>query len=495
MDKHKRSRPGNATDGEARGIREAHDDPHRLAQVYVRGRGLESLSGWSLKFWRQQWWVWDGRRYRLLSESDLRSELTQAIKREFDRWATRGAQTTETTDDFAVAKVTTSLVSNVLQALRGRVLISGDTERPAWVGKSHDGGQVIAVSNGLLDLHGLMGGMTHGVLRPHSPDWFSPVCLNYPFQPDAKCDGFLRFVDELCEGDSERIALVQEWFGYCLTPDTSLQKMLIVPGDGGTGKKVLVDVLTALLGADNVTHVPLELFGERFQLTATLDKLANIATEIGEIDRAAEGILKAYVAGDRMYFDRKNLAGVQACPTARLMFTTNTLPSFRDRSNGIWRRLLVLPCRVVVPVERQDPRLPETLKLELSGIFNWATEGLRRLRARGRFIEPAVCREALEEYRTDSAPVRAFLGDQVVADPAGLIECTRLYRFYKAWAEDRGHTPPLNDRQFGKEVARMFPRALRKRGSEIADVRPWIYLGIQLRDQSQGQKAAIAALG
>ncbi len=38
--------------------------------------------------------------------------------------------------NFAVAKVTTSLVGNVLQALRGCVLISGDTDRPAWVGNA-----------------------------------------------------------------------------------------------------------------------------------------------------------------------------------------------------------------------------------------------------------------------------------------------------------------------------------------------------------------------
>jgi hypothetical protein len=112
--------------------REAQDDPHRLSAVYMRRRGLQPR-GWSLKFWRGQWWAWDGRRYRIVPDLDVRGDVTNEIKAEFDR----SAQTAAASDKpFVIAKVTSALVSNVLNASRGRALIPADVEQPAWVGHS-----------------------------------------------------------------------------------------------------------------------------------------------------------------------------------------------------------------------------------------------------------------------------------------------------------------------------------------------------------------------
>lgn len=243
-----------------------------------------------------------------------------------------------------------------------------------------------------------------------------------------------------------------------------------------------LDVLAALLGAANVSHVPVELFDRRFQLTPTLGKLANIATEVGEISRGAEAVLKAFTSGDRMYFDRKGLPGVEALPTARLAFAANNLPRFADRSSGIWRRMLLLPYRVVIPAGRQDVHLTRTLLEELPGIFNWAVEGLRRLRRQGHFTEPRVCHEALEAYRTESNPARAFLQECAYFDLKTRTACETVYERYRAWCHDHGYTA-LDASQFGKEVARCFAKVVRKRGAGSGSpTRLWYYAGLALHD-------------
>ncbi len=56
---------------------------------------------------------------------------------------------------------------------------------------------------------------------------------------------------------------------------------------------------------------------------------------IGEPNRVAEGHLKAFAAGDAMYFDRKFKDGLNLEPTARLLFSTNNLPHFSDHSGGL----------------------------------------------------------------------------------------------------------------------------------------------------------------
>ena len=77
-----------AGDGE---FREAQDDPHRLAYAYLRFRRM-SGAGWTLHFYRDEWWAWDGTRYRQLPVSELRADVTYVIKTEFDRVARRLAR-------------------------------------------------------------------------------------------------------------------------------------------------------------------------------------------------------------------------------------------------------------------------------------------------------------------------------------------------------------------------------------------------------------------
>ena len=99
--------------------------------------------------------------------------------------------------------------------------------------------------------------------------------------------------------------LLREIFGYCLTYDTSLQKFFLFEGVGANGKGVVLRILTILLGEANVSSLPLELFGASHGLESTLGKLANITSELGDMDRVAEGLLKQFTGEDSMYFNPK----------------------------------------------------------------------------------------------------------------------------------------------------------------------------------------------
>jgi putative DNA primase/helicase len=295
-------------------------------------------------------------------------------------------------------------------------------------------------------------------VSPHCSDWFSQTAFPYAYEPAATCPRWIAFLTEVLEGDQERIALLQQWFGYSLTPDTSQQRFIVVVGDGENGKSVVLDLLTAVLGPENVSHIRAELFAQRFQLTMTLGKLANISYDTGEIDESAEATIKEFTGGDRMYFDRKGVPGVQVYPSARLILATNHDPRFADRSKGIWRRMIVIPFRVSIERDRQDPYLATKLKTELPGIFNWAVEGLRELQRHGQFVMPSVCREAWDDYKRESNPAREFLAESYEATNAGeAIVCTTIYTEYAEWCRDRG-LRPLDATKFGKELRKVFPQ-------------------------------------
>jgi P4 family phage/plasmid primase-like protien len=442
-------------------------DPHRLGAAYLLRRCSKDGQV-TLYYWRAECWGWDGRRYIKISDKELRAEISAEIKNDFNRIAARTGERPR--------RVVAGLVNNVLQAVASLVLVPEKEELPLWIGDPQGAKPFLSMANGLVDTDALLTEKS-GVLYPHTPRWFTRASFPYDYQPDAKCPVWERFLEEVLEGDKDRIALLQEWFGYCLTPNTTQCKFMVLEGEGANGKSVVCEVLTAMLGRENVSNVPLEIFGERFQLTPTLGKLANIASEIGDVRKVAEGQLKQFTSGDRMYFDRKGIPGIEAYPTARLLFSTNQRPKFVDRSNGLWRRMLLLPFRITIPEERQDKMLIEKLRQELPGIFLWAIEGLRRLQANGRFTEPAVCKEALDEYISDSNPCRQFLQDHYELNPAATTETQVVYQQYVGWAQER-NAPVLDDTQFGKEVKRVFPEVVRKKGKGSREVRPYVYAGL-----------------
>jgi putative DNA primase/helicase len=460
---------------------QAITDPHGLANKFLKTL-RNSVGILLLRFYRGEFWQYDTGRYRRTSEHTVKAALTRTIRAIF--------KNSDERDRYGhIFKVGCSLLRNVLQALVSIIEVDETWEMPCWL--SGKGPEVIPVKNGLLsvpELTSLEKGVNGAtvLLRP-SPDLFSPVVVPVEYDPKAACPQWLAFLRRVLENDLERIALVQEWFGYCLVFDTSAQKFLLLVGDGANGKSVLVAILEWLLGSANVSHVPLEQFGERFQIATTQGKLANIASEVNEIDKVAEGYLKQFTGGDMMHFERKGRDPISAKPTARLTVCSNHNPSFHDRSQGLWRRMNYVPFNVTIPEGEQDPHLIEKLREELPGILNWALEGLVRYRRQKRFTQPAVCLQALEEYRRESNPAGMFLADRCEAGPNEIVQCEHLYEAYREWCHGHGYRP-LNDKHFGKEVRRVFKKGVeRRKRALMGDNRVWCYLGISLTPSYQLQ--------
>ncbi|MBL8798896.1 MAG: bifunctional DNA primase/polymerase [Planctomycetia bacterium] len=424
----------------------------QLAERFLDGYPNEDgLPAW--RYWRDQWWRYDACRYQPIDHQELRAVLTRHLQTELRQ--------------AAAAAPTTRLVNDVELNLKALTLVSSAVEQPCWLHANGAGSAwpLLALRNGLVDVDGYLR-CGHASPIPHSPRWFSPVCLPYDWDASAGCQRWLDALDLIFAGDAQRVALLQEWFGYCLLPRTDLQKFLVLAGEGGNGKSVLCAALTAVLGDANVSNVPLEDFGQRFALTQTVGKLANIAAEVGDLDKTAEGKLKSFTGGDRMTFDRKNRAPIEAVPTARLVLATNNVPRFADRSAGVWRRLLLVPCDVTIPSQQRVLGMDQAgwwvASDELPGMLRWALEGLRRLRFQGRFTEPAACRAALDQHRTDSNPARAFLLEHCALAGGGAVACQELYQNYRAWCGGNGYQYPLASNQFGKEVIRVFPTVRRQ---------------------------------
>jgi putative DNA primase/helicase len=115
----------------------------------------------------------------------------------------------------------------------------------------------------------------------------------------------------------------------------------------------------------------------------------------------------------------------------------------------------------------------------MPGVFNWAVQGLARLRRQGRFTESSVCQEAIDQYRSECNPARSFLEEACVESAPRQVPTATLYAHYRQWCE-RNNYHSLGERGFGKEVVRVFPKTRRAR-PQVDRQRYYVYEGIEFR--------------
>ncbi|MFO0940100.1 MAG: phage/plasmid primase, P4 family [Pirellulales bacterium] len=463
-------------------LKESVDDPYRLARINLTNYQAET--GKQLRYWRQTWFSWHNGRYKKKDTDDVLTKVRNSIRAEFERrcneetrrWMSDPKQDEKPQPE--VRKISQTLVSNVISTMSSLQNISASVEMQSWIPDRRKR-NLISLKNGLLNLDRFLElpqpetvddllSMAKEVLEPHSPDWFSTVYLDYNFIPNALAPEWESAIQTLMQGDSERISILQEWAGYQLVSHNKAQKFLAIEGEGGNGKSVYIKGLQSIIGEANYSSVPLEIFSQRFALTETLGKMANFVGDVGELDSVNEGLLKQFTGGDSMFFDRKGKEGLQAIPTAKLTIAWNNRPRIKDRSNGAWRRLLLVPFNYEIPASERKLELTEDgywmRSGEIEGIFMWALAGLHRLHRNGyKFNESKICNMATAEYRSESNPEVLFMDDYMVPDDGvRFTRSSEIYSLYEHWCSKFGITP-VGSRKFFKEFKKKFPSAERKR--------------------------------
>jgi putative DNA primase/helicase len=89
---------------------------------------------------------------------------------------------------------------------------------------------------------------------------------------------------------------------------------------------------------------------------------------------------------------------------------------------------------------------------ELPGILNWAIEGLKRLRSRGHFLQPASSQDAITEMEDLASPVGAFVRDYCDVAPGKTIPSTELFEAWKSWCKSQGREHAGTIQIFGRDL-------------------------------------------
>jgi putative DNA primase/helicase len=448
-------------------------DHGRLARAWIQSTSVGGHP--TVRHWRSEWHVFRDGAYSKRHDDEMKAEVRTFIQ---DRFATQRVRDR----DGHIRNVTENMVMNVLAAIRAAVLVPYDVEQPVWLtndGKTDTSVPTdelgwLAMSNGLVRVSEVMKGTA--TVKPHTPRWFSPNVLPYAYNPDAKCPKWERFVGVALDGDHERIAVLQEWTGLLTVPVMRFQKFVLLQGPPQTGKGTYQRVITAFIGKRNISNLPVEEFGNRFQLDATIGKLLVMSPEAKTIPPHAVGTLKSFTGEDDLETDRKFKSKVQFRPTAKLMIVTNERLPMTDKSGALARRLLPMPFYSVIPEGEKNVRLTEELLRELEGIFIWAMAGLKRLLDKQAFSPSQVIREEVEEYDHTSNPTKEFIQSRLERGMDHL-ETQAIYEAYELDALSAGITPE-SEGEFVRQLKALFPWSRRKKIGRLTG-RPWGYTGLR----------------
>lgn len=384
------------------------------------------------------WYVYDGVKY-----VEHKDELF--LRGEFYRWL-NGKRYMKNEDELALYVPTRSRVSDLLDALNAFCPVIETP--PAWLGgEKSDPRNTAVFDNGVLHVDRYVAG-EENYLTPLTPAFFTLNALPYPFDPDATCPLWDSYLDSTFGRDpkgQEKIDLLQEWFGYCMVADMSLEKMLIMIGPSGSGKGTALAAFTALLGKHQVAATKMKSIGEQFGIEPLIGSLAAVMSDMriprsADPTQALETILQI-TGGDTIDVPRKyrtNLAAVNL--STRLVVASNELPELPDHSQALARRLAIVHFNKSF-VGREDSTLKERLPQEAAGIAVWALDGLRRLRAEGQFTVPSTAEAVMADFRNVTSPVSEFVEDCCVVDETSHVAYLDIFEIWCGWASSRGMRP------------------------------------------------------
>jgi putative DNA primase/helicase len=422
-------------------------DQLEVAEHFLRQCFTAENSG-TLIHQQSTWHVWNGKRYEITTDDDIKAKLWKWLSG--CSYFRKGKQ-----ERF---QPTRNIVSGVMDALKAVANQSSTLESPCWLTSGPL--QVIAFDNGLLDVDELL---TSGKaeLARHTPQWFSPNCLPHRFDACAECSTWLAFLNEVFDGDEERIATLRQWFGYNLIADNRHHKMALLIGPPRSGKGTTLAIMSAMLGKHNISNSSLAALGGRFGLEPLVGRLAAIIDE-GHLGKFSDTSLilerlKAISGGSEQSVDRKGVAALSSVAIkVRFTLAVNELPRLSDSSAAMRSRLLVIPFFNSYE-GKEDVGLVDRLLTEIPGITNWALSGLRTLNAEGRFNNPTAGEKILRDFVYLSSPVQAFLDECCEVDSEKEVKRNDLQLAWQIWCNDNGHVSGSHS-DFGRKLRAVVAR-------------------------------------
>lgn len=324
-----------------------------------------------------------------------------------------------------------------------RLMLYTDDKNFMDMDELNDDENIINFKNGVLHLD-------TGELKPHSPKYLTTIRIPVNYNPNVPTPStmyFDNFVKSLTNGDDEILKLLLQFSGVSISnvKGYRMKKALILVGKGNTGKSVLKNFLTRLIGKKNCSNIDLERMEGQFGRIQLLDKRLVGSNDMNFTKVKEVGVFKQAVAGDTIYAEFKGENGININFNGIIWFCANQLPKFGgDKGSWVYDRFVIVKCNNVIPTDKQDKKLVEHLLKEAEYVVSLMVKELQQVIRNGyRYDIPSICDTYNEEYKVENSSFRTFLVECCTKRTEDKIRdnCTKgkIYEVYRKWYVDSGY--------------------------------------------------------
>jgi putative DNA primase/helicase len=292
----------------------------------------------------------------------------------------------------------------------------------------------------------------------------SKICYSEYDVNGGQPELWLKFLDDVTNGDVGLQKYIQKSVGYSLTGSNREQCAYFLYGMGNNGKSTFLDTISDLLGSYSANAQPETIMMRKWGEGGALSDIARLKStrfvtseEPTEGVRLNEGLLKQLTGGSKvtcrfLYGDE-----FEYVPEFKIWIATNHKPVIRGTDVGIWRRIKLIPFEVNIPKEKVDKNLKYKLRKEFPQILRWAVDGCRMWMSEG-LEEPECVSLAVKEYKQEMDILAGFLEQCIEIDYTvdTKTPARNLFRAYSQWAKDNNEYE-MSSKRFFTEITKKLP--------------------------------------
>ena len=214
-------------------------------------------------------------------------------------------------------------------------------------------------------------------------------------------------------------------------------------------------MITNLIGNSNVAPLKLNQFAERFGLAIIEGKTVIIGDDVQAgiyVDESSN--FNSVVTGEPVSVEKKGENPYMAVFKKTVIQSTNGMPSFKNKSNGTYRRIIIIPFLKTFSAKDDNWSIkddyikrPEVLEYVLWKAINLDFD---------RFSEPKATEEQMKVFKKDNNTVLAFVEEWFDSFESTALPTRFLWWLYKEWCKENGYTA-LKKTTFEKELAGNIP--------------------------------------
>lgn len=302
--------------------------------------------------------------------------------------------------------------------------------------------------------------------------------LNYPYDPHAKCPLFEKALNfSLPDPQVRQLYLEFVAGGFVSARVTKHFLMMIGPGD--RGKSSQMSIIRKAIGEENVASCRLSKLHGEFSLEPLIHKRV-IMDDDANIDANSDwhtvaNAIKGITGGSAQQINRKNKSHLSLSLNGQLMVSANSEPRFKDYSDALWNRALLIHFDVKIVKEAMIVNLEE--RVNIPGVANLLIKHLLNFLQRNRsfgigtsYIVPEKMKKAVDELRQSEDPVYGFVKTYMRKDESvKFLHLQYVYECY-VWQCARDKVGALGKFQFMRCFTSYFDDFLMKPPVDLVSI-------------------------